>query len=210
MPVFVANHPIIQHKLTILRKKDTTPKDFRELVVEITTYMGYEATRNFPLCDMEMETPLAKGVFKTIRGCDIVVIPILRAGLGMIDGMLRLFPDAKVGHIGIYREHDTLKPVEYYCKFPEKLDGTSLFLLDPMLATGGSACAAIDFIKAKKIQGSDIKLLCILAAPEGIALVEREHSDVELYVASIDRKLNKKGYIMPGLGDAGDRMFGTK
>jgi uracil phosphoribosyltransferase len=210
MPVFLTDHPIIQHKLTILRKKETTPKDFRELVVEITTHMAYEATRNFPLSDLEIETPLTKGVFKTIRGAEFVIIPILRAGLGMVDGILRLFPDARVGHIGIYREHDTLKPVEYYCKFPDKLDGTSLFLLDPMLATGGSACAAIDFIKAKKVPGRDIKFLCILAAPEGIALVKREHPEVELFVASIDKKLNKKGYIVPGLGDAGDRMFGTK
>ncbi|MHC9540454.1 MAG: uracil phosphoribosyltransferase [Vulcanimicrobiota bacterium] len=210
MPVQVTSHPIIQHKLTILRNKETSPKDFRELVVEITTYMGYEATRNFPQTDVEIETPLTKAQCKTISNHDIVIIPILRAGLGMVDGILRLFPNAKVGHIGIYREHDTLKPVEYYCKCPDNIHGASLFLVDPMLATGGSACAAIDFMKAKGVKSSDITFLFILAAPEGVEMVEKEHPDVNFYIASIDKKLNKKGYIIPGLGDAGDRMFGTK
>jgi uracil phosphoribosyltransferase len=210
MPAHVTSHPIIQHKLTELRRKDTRPKDFRELVIEITTYMGYEATRSYPLLEAEVETPLARAAFNVIDDKNIVIIPILRAGLGMVDGILRLFPEARVGHIGIYREHDTLKPVEYYVKFPDQIAGTSLFLLDPMLATGGSACAAIEFLKTRGVKGKDVKYLCIVAAPEGVAQVEKEHPDVELYVASIDKKLNKKGYILPGLGDAGDRMFGTK
>lgn len=210
MPVHVTSHPIIQQKLTLLRKKETPPKDFRELVIEITTYMGYEATREFHLSETEIETPLTKVCLKGLIDREIVIIPILRAGLGMVDGILRLFPDAKVGHIGIYREHDTLKPVEYYCKYPENIHKATIFLLDPMLATGGSVCAAIDFMKAKGAREENIKYLCVLAAPEGVSMVEKENPNMDLYVASIDEKLNEKGYILPGLGDAGDRMFGTK
>jgi len=210
MPVTVTSHPLIQHKLTTLRKKETTPKDFRELVIEITTYMGYEATKNFPQEEVEIETPLTKALCRTISRHEIAIIPILRAGLGMVDGILRLFPNANVGHIGIYREHDTLQPVEYYYKCPDNINEAAIFIVDPMLATGGSANAAIDFIKARGVKGSEITFLCILAAPEGVESVEKEHPEVNFFVASIDKKLNRKGYIIPGLGDAGDRMFGTK
>jgi uracil phosphoribosyltransferase len=210
MPVTVTSHPLIQHKLTTLRKKETTPKDFRELVIEITTYMGYEATRNFPQEEVEIETPITKAFCRTISRHEIAIIPILRAGLGMVDGILRLFPNANVGHIGIYREHDTLQPVEYYYKCPDNIHEAAIFIVDPMLATGGSANAAIDFIKARGAKGSEITFLCILAAPEGVESVEKEHPEVNFFVASIDKKLNRKGYIIPGLGDAGDRMFGTK
>ncbi|MDQ7821862.1 MAG: uracil phosphoribosyltransferase [Candidatus Eremiobacteraeota bacterium] len=209
MPVHVTSHPMIQHKLTVLRRKETPPKDFRELVVEITTCMAYEATREFHLREVDIETPLMKARLKGVIENGIIIMPILRAGLGMVDGMLRLFPDARVGHIGIYREHDTLKPVEYYCKFPQEMEGDAIFLIDPMLATGGSACAAIEFMKTRGIPGSRIKFLCILAAPEGVAAVEEAHPDVDIYVAAIDSRLNEQAYILPGLGDAGDRMFGT-
>jgi uracil phosphoribosyltransferase len=210
MAVHVTSHPLIQQKLTYLRKKSTTSKDFRELVIEITTYMGYEATRDFQLKEIEVETPLATVRLKGKIDRDIVIIPILRAGLGMVDGIMRLFPNARVGHIGIYREHETLKPIEYYCKYPDDINDSTIFLLDPMLATGGSVCAAIDFVKAKGVKDENIKFLCILAAPEGVSMVEKEHPMVDTYVASIDERLNEQGYILPGLGDAGDRMFGTK
>ena len=210
MPIHEIFHPIIRQKLTSLRKKETCSKDFRELVLEITTYLGYEATNDFRLSEIDIETPLTRCRIKGLIDNKVVIIPILRAGLGMVGGILRLFPDAKVGHIGIYREHDTLKPVDYYCKYPEDINGATIFLLDPMLATGGSVCAAIDFIKEKGVQDRAIKFLGILAAPEGVATVEKEHPAVDMFIASIDEKLTDNGYIFPGLGDAGDRMYGTK
>lgn len=206
--VIVTNHPLIQHKLTILRKKETSSKDFRELVTEIATLMGYEVTRDLETQEVEIETPMevTKGI--EISGKKVGLVPILRAGLGMVDGMLQLIPGARVGHIGLYRDPETLQPVEYYFKMPKDMAERQLILLDPMLATGGSLSAAVDFLK--KRGAKNIKAVCILAAPEGIEAFHREHPDIDLYVASIDRELNDHGYILPGLGDAGDRLFGTK
>ncbi len=206
--VTVINHPLVQHKLTILRDKNTGVKEFRELVEELAMLMGYEVTRNLSVEDYEVETPICKTTSKVMAGKKLGIIPILRAGLGMVDGMLRLIPAAKVGHIGLYRDPETLLPVEYYCKLPTDVSERDLIILDPMLATGGSAAAAITFLKNKGAQS--IKLVNLLAAPEGIRTVLNEHPDVEIYVASIDEKLNEHGYIVPGLGDAGDRLFGTK
>ncbi|SHI37823.1 uracil phosphoribosyltransferase [Lutispora thermophila] len=206
--VHIIDHPMIQHKLTILRDKNTGVKEFRELVGELALFMGYEVTRNLPLEDIEIETPICKTTSKVISGKKLGIIPILRAGLGMVDGLLSLVPTAKVGHIGLYRDPETLKPVEYYCKLPSDVAERELIVLDPMLATGGSAIAAITFLKEKGAQ--NIKLVNLLAAPEGIEAVTKAHPDIEIYIAAVDEKLNDHGYIVPGLGDAGDRLFGTK
>lgn len=204
----VLDHPLLQHKLSRMRKKDTGVKEFRELVNEISMLMAYEATRELPLEDVEIETPLQKATVKMIEGRKLGVVPILRAGLGMVDGILSLVPSAKVGHIGLYRDPDSKEPVEYYCKLPVDADQRQIIVVDPMLATGGSACDAIDQIKKRGV--TDIKLMCILAAPEGVEAVRSRHPDVDLYVAAIDEGLNDHAYIVPGLGDAGDRLFGTK
>ncbi|MEA4962776.1 uracil phosphoribosyltransferase [Lutispora sp.] len=206
--VHVINHPMMQHKLTILRDKNTGVKEFREVVEELALFMGYEVTRNLPLEDIEIETPICKTTSKVISGKKLGIIPILRAGLGMVDGLLNLVPTAKVGHIGLYRDPETLKPVEYYCKLPTDVAERDLIVLDPMLATGGSAIAAITFLKDKGAKS--IRLVNLLAAPEGIDAVVSAHPDIEIYVAAVDEKLNDHGYIVPGLGDAGDRLFGTK
>lgn len=205
--VTIFDHPLIQHKIGILRSKDTDRKDFRELVDEITMFMCYEALRDLPLKEVEVETPLTKTVCKQLDGEDIAVVPILRAGLGMVSGILNMVPNAAVGHIGLYRDEETLQPKEYYCKLPKKIDKRQVILLDPMLATGGSAVAAIDFIKQHG--GKKIKFMCMIAAPEGMEAVTKAHPDVDVYCAQMDEKLNERGYIMPGLGDAGDRLFGT-
>lgn len=206
--VFVMDHPLIQHKLTFLRSKDTGTKEFRELVSEIANLMCYEATRDLPLMDVETETPMQKTTTQVIAGRKLAFVPILRAGLGMVDGMLRLVPSAKVGHIGLYRDHDTLKPVEYYNKLPQDIMERDVIVLDPMLATGGSAIDAITQIKARGCRS--IKFLCIIAAPEGLEALNNAHPDVQIYCASLDRCLNEQKYILPGLGDAGDRIYGTK
>lgn len=206
--VCVIDHPLIQHKLTYIRDKSTNSKEFRELVDEVATLMAYEVTRNLKLEDAEVETPIGLCRTKVISGQDVGVVAILRAGLGMIGGILKLIPNAKVGHIGVYRDPETLKPVEYYCKLPVDIAQRELIVIDPMLATGGSASAGITAIKDRG--GKSIRLMCLIAAPEGIAEVQRRHPDVDIYVAAIDQCLNSHGYIVPGLGDAGDRLFGTK
>ena len=206
--VHVLDHPLLQHKLSILRDEHTGVKDFRQVVSEIATLMCYEATRDLPLEEVEIKTPVATGRFKTIAGKKLAIVPVLRAGLGMVDGILTLIPSAKVGHIGLYRDPETLEPVEYYCKMPTDIADRDVIILDPMLATGGSASAAIQFIKNYEVK--HIKLMNIIAAPEGIERVRRDHPDVDIYVAAVDEKLNDHGYIVPGLGDAGDRIFGTK
>lgn len=206
--VFVMDHPLIQHKLTLIRDKNTGSKEFREVVKELAMLMGYEVTRNLPLEEIEIETPVSKTKSKVIAGRKLGIVPILRAGLGMVDGMLSLIPAAKVGHIGLYRDPETLEPVEYYCKLPVDVQERELIVLDPMLATGGSANAAIQFIKDRGAQS--VKLMCLIASPEGVKAVCEAHPDVEIYVAAIDEKLNDHAYIVPGLGDAGDRLFGTK
>lgn len=206
--LIVTDHPLIQHKLTILRKKDTTSKDFRDLVNEIATLMGFEVTRDLELSDIEIETPMGKTIGKEISGKKMGIVPIIRAGLGMVDGVLSVVPGARVGHIGMYRDPETYNPVVYYCKLPQDVAERTIIILDPMLATGGSLIAAIDAIK--ELGATTIKTLNILAAPEGIEAVQKAHPDVDIYVASIDEKLNDHAYIVPGLGDAGDRLFGTK
>ncbi|CZR98905.1 MULTISPECIES: uracil phosphoribosyltransferase [unclassified Clostridioides] len=206
--VVETNHPLIQHKLTLMRDKNTGSKDFRELLTEIAMLMGYEITKDIPLKDVEIETPIQKTSSKVVAGKKLAIIPILRAGLGMVDGLVSLMPAAKVGHVGLYRDPETLKPVEYYCKLPQDIGERDIIVVDPMLATGGSAVAAIDLLKSKGAKS--IKLANLVAAPEGIAEVQKYHDDVDIYVASIDEKLNEHGYIIPGLGDAGDRLFGTK
>ena len=202
------DHPLLQHKLSILRDENTGVKDFREVVSEIATLMCYEATRDLPLEEVEIKTPITTAKFKTIAGKKLAIVPVLRAGLGMVDGILTLIPSAKVGHIGLYRDPDTLEPVEYYCKMPNDIAEREVIILDPMLATGGSASAAIQFIKNYEVK--NIKLMNIIAAPEGIQRVHHDHPDVDIYCAALDEKLNDHGYIAPGLGDAGDRIFGTK
>ena len=202
------DHPLLQHKLSILRDENTGVKDFREVVSEIATLMCYEATRDLPLEEVEIKTPITTAKFKTIAGKKLAIVPVLRAGLGMVDGILTLIPSAKVGHIGLYRDPDTLEPVEYYCKMPNDIAEREVIILDPMLATGGSASAAIQFIKNYEVK--NIKLMNIIAAPEGIQRVPHDHPDVDIYCAALDEKLNDHGYIVPGLGDAGDRIFGTK
>lgn len=208
MSVHVLDHPLLQHKLCILRDKNTGTRDFRTTVSEIAMLMCYEATRNLPLEEIQVETPVATATGHCIAGKKMAVVPILRAGLGMVDGVLTLIPTAKVGHIGLYRDPETLEPVEYYCKMPPDIAEREILIVDPMLATGGSANAAITFMK--RYGCKNIKMMNILAAPEGVARIEKEHPDVEFYVAGLDEKLNDHGYIVPGLGDAGDRIFGTK
>ncbi|MGN8895750.1 uracil phosphoribosyltransferase [Flavonifractor sp. HCP28S3_F3] len=206
--VHILDHPLLQHKLTILRDETTGVKDFRQVVSEIATLMCYEATRDLPMEEVEIKTPITTAKFKTIAGKKLAIVPVLRAGLGMVDGILTLIPSAKVGHIGLYRDPDTLEPVEYYCKMPTDIADRDVIILDPMLATGGSASAAIQFIKNYEVK--HIKLMNIIAAPEGIQRVQHDHPDVDIYCAALDEKLNDHGYIVPGLGDAGDRIFGTK
>ena len=204
--VHIMDHPLITHKISMLRDVNTNTKDFRQLVYEIALLMGYEATKDLTLTDTEITTPLMKTTKKVLNQ-KVAIVPILRAGLGMVDGVLDLITSAKVGHIGLYRDHETLKPVEYYCKLPTDIESREVIIVDPMLATGGSSAAAITFIKQRGAK--NIKLMCILAAPEGIRVLQEEHPDVELYCGAVDDKLNEKGYILPGLGDAGDRIFGT-
>ena len=206
--VTVYDHPLIHHKLTILRNKDTTVKDFRELIGEIAMFMCYEATRDLPTEAIEVETPVAVGKFRTLSGKMLAVVPILRAGLGMVDGMIAMIPSAKIGHIGLYRDPETHEPVEYYCKLPVDAESRELIVVDPMLATGGSALDAITLIKRRGC--SKIRLVNLVAAPEGVAAVQKAHPDVDIYIAAIDECLNDHAYIVPGLGDAGDRIFGTK
>ena len=206
--VHVVNHPLVQHKLCILRDETTGVKEFREVVSEISTLLCYEATRDLPLQEVSIKTPIITATFQNLAGKKLALVPILRAGLGMVDGMLTLIPSAKVGHVGLYRDPETLEPVEYYCKMPNDIAEREVIVLDPMLATGGSAAAAIDFIKRYGVK--HIRLMNILACPEGIARIQAEHPDVDIYCAAIDEKLNDHGYIVPGLGDAGDRIFGTK
>lgn len=207
MDIHVINHPLIQHKLTLMRKKEISSNDFRKLLKEITLLMGYEITRDLAMEDIEIETPLEKMVGKRVAGKKVGIVPILRAGFGMVEGLTELMPSARIGVIGLYRDPVTAKPVEYYCKLPG-VEGRSFILIDPMLATGGSAIAAIDMIKAKGAK--NIKFMCLVAAPEGVAEVNKHHPDVPIYTAALDRQLNEKKYILPGLGDAGDRIFGTK
>lgn len=206
--VFVFDHPLIQHKLTYIRDKHTGTKEFRELVDEVATLMAFEITRDMPTEEIEIETPITKTKTKVLSGKKIAVVPILRAGLGMVDGVLKLIPAAKVAHIGLYRDPETLKPVEYYAKFPADLEERDYIIVDPMLATGGSAIEAINSLK--KRGAKNIKFMCLIAAPEGVEEIQKHHSDVDIYIASLDEKLNDHGYIVPGLGDAGDRLFGTK
>ena len=208
MNVHVIDHPLIQHKLTIMRMKETGTKDFRELLEEISMLMAYEITRDFPLKEVEIETPICKCKEKMLAGKKVGVVPILRAGLGMLNGVVNMIPAARVGHVGMYRDPKTLKPVEYYCKLPGDVAERTLIVVDPMLATGGSSSAALSLLKEKGAK--HIILMCLVAAPEGVRVINHDHPDVPLYVAAIDEKLNDKGYIVPGLGDAGDRIFGTK
>ncbi|HEY8500355.1 MAG TPA: uracil phosphoribosyltransferase [Clostridia bacterium] len=206
--VFVFDHPLIQHKVSLLRDKNTSAKEFRELVAEISVLMCYEVTRDIPLKEIEIETPVGVARTKVISGKKLAIVPILRAGLGMADGFLQLMPMARVGHIGIYRDHETLQPIEYYCKLPMDIDERDVILLDPMLATGGSACDAVKFIKKRNVK--NIKFMCLIASEAGIARLNTEHPDVSIYCAAVDEKLNDHGYIIPGLGDAGDRLYGTR
>ena len=206
--VFEMKHPLIGHKISILRNKETGTNEFRNLTEELAVMIGYEALRDLPLENVEIETPMEKCISPMISGKKLAIVPILRAGLGMVNGILTLVPSAKVGHIGLYRDHDTLEPHEYYCKLPSPISLRTILVLDPMLATGGSAVAAVDFIKEHG--GKKIKFLCVIAAPEGIEKLSEAHPDVDIYVGCIDRELNKNAYILPGLGDAGDRIYGTK
>ena len=206
--VHIIDHPMIQHKLTIMRDKDTGSKDFRELLKEISLLMGYEVTRDIPLEDVVIETPICKMQSKRVSGRKLAVVPILRAGLGMVEGLMNLVPVAKIGHIGLYRDEETHLPVVYYCKLPEDIKDRMVIVTDPMLATGGSSCDALTMLK--EYGCTNIRLMCLVAAPEGVAKVQREHPDVDIYVAAVDDHLNSDAYIVPGLGDAGDRIFGTK
>ena len=206
--VIITEHPLIQHKLTLMRMKDTGSKDFRQLLTEITMLMGYEVTKDLPLTDIEIDTPVGKTNSKILAGKKLAIVPILRAGIGMVDGFVSLIPAAKVGHIGLYRDPETCKPVEYYCKLPQDIGEREVFLVDPMLATGGSATAAIELLREKGAK--NIRLINLVAAPEGIEEVHSKYPDVDIYVASVDEKLDDHKYIVPGLGDAGDRLFGTK
>ncbi|MCK8824592.1 uracil phosphoribosyltransferase [Fuchsiella alkaliacetigena] len=202
------DHPLIQHKLTYIRDKNTGSKEFRELVEEVSTLLAYEVTRELPLQEIEIETPVTKTRAQTITGKKLVIVPILRAGLGMVDGILKLIPTAKVGHVGLYRDPETLEAVEYYCKLPVEVENRELIVVDPMLATGGSAVAGIDSVKERGAK--KIKLVCLIAAPEGLEKVQQAHPEVDIYTAAVDEKLNDHAYIVPGLGDAGDRLYGTK
>ncbi|WP_062200080.1 uracil phosphoribosyltransferase [Massilibacterium senegalense] len=204
----ILDHPLIQHKLTIIRDKDTGTKEFRELVDEVAMLMAFEISRDFPVEDVEIETPVATTTCKRLAGKKVGLVPILRAGLGMVDGVIKLIPAAKVGHIGLYRDPETLKPIEYYVKLPTDVAEREFIVIDPMLATGGSASEAIRSLK--KRGAKHIKLMCLVAAPEGVNVIQEEHPDVDIYLAALDEKLNDHGYIVPGLGDAGDRLFGTK
>lgn len=204
----VIDHPLIQHKLTIIRDKKCGTKVFREVVDEIAMLMAYEVSRDMPLEDIEIETPMGKTTQKTLTGKKVAIVPILRAGIGMVDGMLELIPAAKVGHVGLYRDEETLEPVEYFVKLPADIAERQLFVVDPMLATGGSAIMAIDLLK--KRGATNIKFVCLVAAPEGVKALQEAHPEVDIYTAGLDEKLNENGYIFPGLGDAGDRLFGTK
>ncbi|MDD4658234.1 MAG: uracil phosphoribosyltransferase [Eubacteriales bacterium] len=206
--VVVIDHPLVQHKLSFIRDKNTGPKEFRELVEEVSMLMAYEVTRELTLQDTEIETPICSTMTKTLSGKKIGIIPILRAGLGMVDGMMKLIPAAKIGHIGVYRDPKTFQPVAYYCKLPGDIAERDLIIVDPMLATGGSACAAIGFLKERG--AINISLMGLIAAPEGLEKVQKMHPDVPIYVAAVDQCLNEHAYIVPGLGDAGDRLFGTK
>lgn len=204
----IIDHPLIQHKLTIMRDKNTGTKEFRELLTEISMLMGYEVTRDFPLADKVIETPICSMVAKEISGKKLAIVPILRAGLGMVDGLVKLLPAARVGHVGLYRDEETHLPVEYFCKLPKDIAERMVIVTDPMLATGGSSVDAINSVKKRGV--SNIRLMCLVAAPEGIAKVQAAHPDVDIYVAAVDEKLNENAYIVPGLGDCGDRIFGTK
>lgn len=206
--VVVMDHPLIQHKIGFIRRKDTGTKDFRQTISEIAMLICYEATRDLPMDEVEIETPICKTTVKELKGKKLAVVPILRAGLGMVDGMLQLIPSAKVGHIGLYRDPVTVKPVEYYCKLPADCSEREVFVVDPMLATGGSSVAAIQMLKDKGCK--NIHFMCIIAAPEGVKAMQEVHPDVDLYIGALDEKLNDHSYIVPGLGDAGDRIFGTK
>ena len=206
--VCVFDHPLIQHKLSILREKSTSVKEFRELISEIAMLMCYEATRDLPLEEIEIETPVAKAKVKHIAGKKLAIVPILRAGLGMVYGMVSMMPNVKVGHIGLFRDPETLEPVKYYFKMPPDIEERDVIVVDPMLATGGSASAAIQFLKDDGVK--HIKLMCIIGAPEGVKRMQEDHPDVDIFVAALDDHLNEHGYIVPGLGDAGDRIFGTK
>ena len=206
--VEVMNHPLIQHKIGFIRRTETGSKDFRQMISEIAMLMCYEATRDLQLTDVEIETPICKTTVKELKGKKLAIVPILRAGLGMVDGMLAMIPAAKVGHIGLYRDPATLEPVEYYCKMPEDIADREVFVVDPMLATGGSSVAAIQMLKDKGAK--KIHFMCIIAAPEGVSKMKTAHPDVDIFIGALDQKLNDHGYIVPGLGDAGDRIFGTK
>lgn len=206
--VVVMDHPLIQHKIGMIRRTETGTKDFRQAIGEIANLICYEATRDLKLADVEIETPICKTTVKELAGKKLAIVPILRAGLGMVDGMLQLIPAAKVGHIGLYRDPETLEPVEYYCKLPEDCDQREVFVVDPMLATGGSSSAAIRMLKERGCKS--IHFMCIIAAPEGVERMKKDHPDVDIYIGALDEKLNDHGYIVPGLGDAGDRIFGTK
>ena len=206
--VVVMDHPLIQHKIGIMRRQDTGPKEFRTLVSEVAMLECYEATRDLELRDVEIETPICKTTVKELKGKKLAVVPILRAGLGMVEGMLEMIPAAKVGHIGLYRDPETAEPVEYYCKLPADCANREVFVVDPMLATGGSAVAALQMLKDKGVK--NIRFMCIIAAPEGVKRLQEAHPDVDLFVGALDERLNEKKYIVPGLGDAGDRIFGTK
>lgn len=206
--VVIMDHPLIQHKIGYIRRADTGTKDFRQTISEIANLICYEATRDLKLADVEIETPICKTTVKELAGKKMAIVPILRAGLGMVDGVLNLVPSAKVGHIGLYRDPQTLEPVEYYCKLPADCANREVFVVDPMLATGGSASAAITMLKQKGCK--NIRFMCIIAAPEGLERLQKDHPDVDIYVGTLDERLNEHGYIVPGLGDAGDRIFGTK
>ena len=206
--IYVFDHPLIQHKVSQIRNKETSTKDFRQIVKEIAMLMTFESSRDLPLKEVEIETPICKTTVNVLEGEDVAVVPILRAGLGMVDGVLEIIPNAKVGHVGLYRDPETHEPVEYYCKMPEDIDKRKIFVTDPMLATGGSAVAAIDFVKQRG--GKDIVFMCLIAAPEGIEVLKKAHPDVDIYIAAKDECLNEHAYIVPGLGDEGDRIFGTK
>lgn len=206
--VYVMDHPLIQHKVGIIRREEVGSKDFRQMISEIAMLMCYESTRNLKLQDVKIQTPICETVVKELAGKKLAVVPILRAGLGMVEGMLAMIPAAKVGHIGLYRDPETLEPVEYYCKLPSDCNEREVYVVDPMLATGGSCVAAIQMLKEKGVK--NIHFMCIIASPEGVERLQKEHPDVDIYIAALDEKLNDHGYIVPGLGDAGDRIFGTK
>lgn len=206
--VYVMDHPLIQHKVGIIRREEVGSKDFRQMISEIAMLMCYESTRNLKLQDVKIQTPICETVVKELAGKKLAVVPILRAGLGMVEGMLAMIQAAKVGHIGLYRDPETLEPVEYYCKLPSDCNEREVYVVDPMLATGGSCVAAIQMLKEKGVK--NIHFMCIIASPEGVERLQKEHPDVDIYIAALDEKLNDHGYIVPGLGDAGDRIFGTK